>query len=155
MIDNSGSMQNEIDAVKNGLSAFGQELYERGFDVKYNLITFGPAQTSSRIGDWRWKIYDCYDSNYMAIYKEKWFDGVSLGNVTLENKREKETEELIDAFNSISAGSGYRYGQENSAWGLHYAIEKLRSNGRYLSYSGEITNNSDDGYMPSQKMIFF
>ncbi|MCS5421542.1 MULTISPECIES: vWA domain-containing protein [Psychrilyobacter] len=164
VIDNSGSMQNEIDAVKDGLSAFGQELYDRGFDVKYNLITFGPEQTSNTIRNWSTKVDQYLDvrnswwggtSHYMAIYKEKWFDGLTLGGVNPENRREKEKDELIDAFNNIRASSGYYRGQENSAWGLHYAIEKLRANGRYLDYSGEITDDSSSGYMPSQKMIIF
>lgn len=162
VIDNSGSMQNEIDAVKDGLSAFGQELYDRGFDVKYNLITFGPAQTSNTIRDWSTKVNQYLDRRntwgntyyyYMAIYKDKWFDGFTLGGVNAENRREKEKDELIDAFDHIRASSGYYRGQENSAWGLHHAIEKLRANGRYLDYSGEITDDSSNGYMPSQKMI--
>ncbi|WP_028854811.1 vWA domain-containing protein [Psychrilyobacter atlanticus] len=154
VIDNSGSMQNEIDAVKDGLSAFGQELYDRGFDVKYNLITFGPRQNSYRIGNWANKISNYYDRSYMAIYKDKWFDGTSIdGN--FNDQRAKELGELKDAFSKIRAGSGYYGSQENSAWGIHYAIAKLRANGRYLDYSGEITENSSDGYMPSQKMIIF
>ena len=154
VIDNSGSMQNEIDAVKDGLSAFGQELYDRGFDVKYNLITFGPRQNSDRIGDWAAKISSYYDSNYMAIYKEKWFDGGDIGG-NFDNQRAKELAELKDAFTKISASSGYYGSEENSAWGIHYAIEKLRANGRYLGYSGEITDETSSGYMPSQKMIIF
>jgi hypothetical protein len=155
VIDNSGSMQRDIDAVKDGLTTFGQELLDRGFDVKYNLITFGPLQTSDRIGNWSGKIYNHYDNDYMAIYKEKWFDGSTLEKVKFENIKKKEEDELIDALDNIISGSGYLYGQENSAWGIHYAIEKLRTNGRYLNYSGEITDNSNSGDMPSEKMIIF
>jgi len=155
VIDNSGSMQRNIDIVKNKLTVFGQELYDRGFDVKYNLITFGPLQTSDRIGDWSKKIYSYHDNNYMAIYKERWFDGSTLENVNFENKKEKEKDELIDALNNIRSGLGYLHGQENSAWGLHYAIQKLRTNGRYLNYLGEITDNKNSGDIPSEKMIIF
>ena len=161
VIDNSGSMQNEIDNVKNGLSDFGKELLDRGFDVKYNLITFGPRQNKSTIGEWYSEGYATatYDKGYMAIYKNKWFNGITIvdkiGDITRENRREKELEELKDAFSKIRAKSGYYGGQENSAWGIHYAIEKLRTNGRYLSYSGEIVEGRSKGYMPSEKMIIF
>lgn len=43
-IDNSGSMQNEINAVKNGLKSFSSILTERGFDIKYKVINYGPDQ---------------------------------------------------------------------------------------------------------------
>ena len=43
-IDNSGSMQNEIDAVKNGLKSFSSTLTKRGFDIKYKVINYGPDQ---------------------------------------------------------------------------------------------------------------
>jgi hypothetical protein len=43
-IDNSGSMQNEINAVKSGLKSFSSILTERGFDIKYKVINFGPNQ---------------------------------------------------------------------------------------------------------------
>ncbi len=186
VIDNSGSMQNEIDAVKDGLDNFGQELYNRGFDVKYNLITFGPPQEADYqdfyahnssftygpngelwpTGNWHDKIdannfkdtnetnvwNESGDANYMAIYKDKWFNGSVINK---ESSRENDLEELIDAFDNINAVWGYTYGQENSAWGIHYAIKKLRANGRYLDYSGEITSDSNKGYMPSQKMIIF
>ena len=172
VIDNSGSMQEEIDAVKNGLTAFGQELLDRGFDVKYNLITFGPEQNHNYYynynfynkekelyptGDWRNSV-TLYDRDYMAVYKDKWFDGSKLGETS---SRENDLEELIDAFDNINALWGYDYDQENSAWGLHYAIDKLRTNGRYLSYSGEIVEKGNSGavpqnaYMPSEKMIIF
>ncbi|WP_156877289.1 vWA domain-containing protein [Psychrilyobacter atlanticus] len=156
VIDNSGSMQNEIDNVKNGLSAFGQKLLDRGFDVKYNLITFGPQQTSGTIGNWANNIAEYKDRYgyyyYMATYKSGWFDGSKLGKTS---SPENDLEELTDAFSRIRAGGGYPYGQENSAWGIHNAIEKLRENGRYLSYSGEIVEDSAKGYMPSEKMIIF
>ncbi|MCS5421544.1 MULTISPECIES: vWA domain-containing protein [Psychrilyobacter] len=162
VIDNSGSMQNEINNVKDGLSAFGQELYDRGFDVKYNLITFGPQQNRTYedwgnyvvpTGDWKNKIAEYYDYSYMAIYKDKWFDGAALDKTS---SRENDLEELLDAFEEINSISGYYGGQENSAWGIHYAIEKLRTNGRYLSYSGEIVEKGEKGaYMPSEKMIIF
>lgn len=156
VIDNSSSMQEEIDNVKNGLSAFGQELFDRGFDVKYNLITFGPQQRGGTIGNWANNIneYKDYDGSYyyMAIYKSRWFNGAVLGK---PSSPKNDLEELTDAFSKIRAGGGYPYNQENSAWGIHYAIEKLRENGRYLSYSGEIVEDSSEGYMPSEKMIIF
>ncbi len=155
VIDNSKYMQQKVDAIKDGLRVFGEKLYSKGFDVKYNLITFGPEQTSDRIGDWNEKIYSYENDNYMAIYKEKWFDGSTLGQVNYENKKEKELDELIDAFSNIKTELGYLHGQENSAWGIHYAIKKIRANGRYLDSSGNITDESNDGDIPSEKMIIF
>ena len=164
VIDNSGSMQSEIDNVKDGLTAFGRKLLNRGFDVKYNLITFGPQQNRTYenwgeyfvpTGDWQDRV-SLYDRDYMAIYKDgtknKWFNGSTLNKTS---SRENDLEELVDAFEEINSISGYYGGQENSAWGIHYAIKKLRENGRYLSYSGEIVEDSNKGYMPSEKMIIF
>jgi len=161
VIDNSGSMQKEIDNVKSGLTAFSEKLYKRGFDVKYNLITFGPEQTIGTIrSSWKTKVNKYLDYNYysyynrtnpfLAIFKDKWFDGSKLGKAS---SPKNDLAELIDAFGSINAGSGYVYGQENSALGIHYAIEKLRKNGRFLGYSGEITDKEAKGYMASKKMI--
>ncbi len=141
LIDNSGSMQNEIDDTKAGLNAFTNELISRGFDVKFNLITFGPEQNSSRVGTyWDSNIARRYDDDYLAIYKNEWFNDLA---------------ETIDAFDDLIAGSGYYGSEENSAWALHYGIEHLNNNGRYLDYANNIVSNSayKDGYIPSKKWL--
>jgi hypothetical protein len=169
VVDNSGSMQPHIDRVKEGLTAFTQNLNARGFDVKYNMVTFGPPQTyyltgfqffgrwyitsiGNPVGDWDDEIYlkndyintSSYYQSYphVAKYKEVWFDSLS---------------ETIDAFDNISAIYGYPYGQENGPWAIYYGIEHLKDNGRYLDSENNIVEHSEgrDGDIPSQKWIIF
>lgn len=54
LIDNSGSMQNEINSVRDGLKAFSKDLSDRGYDLNYNVIQFGrnsPVSVSSWFTD--------------------------------------------------------------------------------------------------------
>lgn len=164
VVDDSGSMQPHIDRVKAGLTTFTQNLNARGFDVKYNLITYGPPQTrfgvrswfwwtwNNPVGDWDSTIYmkddyintSSYYQSYphIAKYKEVWFDNLA---------------ETIDAFDNISATYGYPYGQENGAWAIYHAMEHLKDNGRYLDSGNNIVAHNDgaDGDIPSQKWIIF
>ncbi len=168
LIDTSGSMQEEIDATKDGLKEFTSELTSRGYDVKFNLLTFGPMIQPIINGEWSDKIHKKLDSrsgykyyrdhnNYkyyqekgfhLGIYKEKWFDGSEVAsNYSLD--------EIVDAFDEIYALGGYPAGQENSAWAMHYGINHLNDNGRYLDYSNQIVShgNYKTGYIPSKKWI--
>ncbi len=148
LIDNSGSMQNEIDSVKVGLKQMTKQLEERGFDVKYNLITFGPPQDSKSIGDdWNKKVlkYDKFENHYfMALYKHDsvnpWFESVA---------------ELEGAFGKIVAGSGYYKSEENGAWAIKYGKDYLVENGRFLDFNNNIVKNLDKrkGYIPSAKWM--
>lgn len=163
LIDNSGSMQNEINAVKNGLKGMTKALNERGFDVAYNLITFGPLQNDFRangygwqrpVGNWKNKIYKRVDRGYAAVYKQKWFDGVyDPTKVSGESQKDKELDELINAFDNINATWGYDYGQENGAWAIDEGIKHLESNGRYLDYNNQIVTQYKKGYLPSNKWL--
>lgn len=164
LVDNSGSMQPHIDRVKAGLTSFTQNLTSRGFDVKYNLITYGPPQTTFRrrywfwwieenpVGSWDSDIYfrddyintSSYERSYphVAKYKEEWFDSLT---------------ETIDAFGEISSTYGYPYGQENGAWAVYYGLEHLKNNGRYLDSENNIVSHSEgqEGDIPSQKWVIF
>lgn len=51
LIDNSGSMQNEINSVRDGLEDFSQDLSDRGYSVNYNVIKFGGTNTAV-ISNW-------------------------------------------------------------------------------------------------------
>lgn len=144
LIDNSGSMQSEINAVKAGLNNMTKDLESRGFDVKYNLITFGPKQNDDSIGSvWDNKVKK-YDDNYMAMYKYQssnpWFDSVT---------------ELEGAFGDIVARSGYNESEENGAWAIKYSKDHLVSNGRFLDFNNNIVANASkkEGYIPSAKWI--
>lgn len=139
LIDDSGSMQNEIDSVKNGLEDFSNLLIAKGYDVKFNLITFGPEQNTTTIGNST--VYEKYNSNYLAIFKQTWYSSVL---------------DLVDDFDDLNANGGYKSGQEDGAWAIHYGIKKLNENGRYLNKSFQIVDasaSSDQKYLPSKKWV--
>ena len=152
LVDNSGSMQEEIDNVKNGLQDFTNNLEARGYNVKFNLISFGPAQNGRYsaignnypVGSWVNKIYqyqDRYNNNhYLAIYKQNWFDNVG---------------ELIGAFDELRAIGGYYAGQENGAQAIYNGATLLKNNGRYLDYNNNIVDNNQyqSGFIPSKKLL--
>lgn len=160
-IDNSGSMQNEINAVKNHLEEFAEELEEKGFDVKFNLITFGSAQDYNYGGSYGYAVGSSWYStikanngfdnkvgsyNYLATFKAggNWFSSVS---------------ELQGALGSLTCPGGFAYNQENGIWAIDKGISYLNSYGRYLNSSNEIVeyNSTNKGSSPiaSQKMIIF
>jgi len=147
-IDNSGSMGNEISKVAEGLSEFSDELARRKFAVRYNLITFGPTQTSYRLNsisvhekkDW----YNNY--GYLAIFNEKWYTDSEGGVTTLKSDLEK----IADR-----AGGGYFNSEENTAHAIYYAQAKLRDNLRYLDIKLDITLDANEAFLPSKKMIIF
>ncbi|BDU51306.1 vWA domain-containing protein [Haliovirga abyssi] len=143
-IDNSGSMQEEIDSVKDGLKGFVNTLTDNGFDVKFNLITFGPRQnTDSTTGIWHKKIEEFEDRYYLGVYKKDgWFGSLDGWNG------------LINAFENLNATSGFNYGQENSLWAIYYAIKKLKKNGRSIDANGNILNDNS-GVIKSKKWIMF
>ncbi len=148
LVDDSGSMQNEIDNVRDGLQDFSASLEARGYNVKFNLITFGPEQDARYfgigynypVGSWMSKIYQYQDSGYLAIYKQYWFDNVT---------------ELVNAFSEMNAIGGYYDGQENGAQSIYNGANLLKNNGRYLNYNNEIVGPSDyqAGYIPSKKVL--
>lgn len=169
-IDNSGSMQNEIDSVKSGIKGFVDELKKRGFDVKINMVGFGPGQnwnrwiyTSPGVNDSWESDYDrggsftqngrkytfsyygkptggytvFKNSDYMAVYKEKWFSGIS---------------DVENALEEMHATGGYKNGQENGGTAIAKAIELLKNNGRSIDMNRNIIDNST-GVVPSKKWI--
>lgn len=150
LIDNSGSMQNEIDNVRDSLSDFTSQLEARGYNVKFNVITFGPDQNQRYsgiannypTGSWMSKIYQYQDSGYLAIYKEKWFDDVN---------------EVKDAFSEMKAIWGYYNDQENGAQAIYNGGNLLKNNGRYLDYNNNIVEHVAflNGYIPSKKLLIF
>lgn len=164
LIDNSGSMQNEIDSVKNGLDEFSSMLTAKGYDVKFNLITFGPHQSTQYndngtlkypTGNWHNQVNDnTINNGYLAIYKSDWFN-YTAGS-TFATQKANELSQLKDAFSNINALWGYKDGQENGAWAIHHGIDKLKTNERYLNRDFQIINrssNSSDNYLPSKKWI--
>ncbi len=150
LIDDSGSMQAEINNVKNGLENFSNLLQARGYNVKFNLITFGPDQNARYsdignrypVGSWMSSIYQYQDSGYLAIYKPTWFTDVN---------------ELIGAFDQIRAIGGYYDGQENGAQAIYNGANLLKNNGRYLDFNNNIVNHSayQSGFIPSKKLLIF
>lgn len=150
LVDDSGSMQNEIDNVRDSLSSFTSQLEARGYNVKFNVITFGPDQNNRYsgiannypTGSWMSKIYQYQDSGYLAIYKEKWFDDV---------------DEVKDAFSEMKAIWGYYNDQENGAQAIYNGANLLKNNGRYLDYNNTIVDHSSyqNGYIPSKKLLIF
>lgn len=162
VIDDSGSMGDEITAVKTNLKSFSEGLYKKGFDIKYNLITFGPSQTSAIGTSWRSSVLmeDNYHVNnkgvvdtspYLATFKQNgaWFDGTTSTGI----------DELKGALTSLNATGGYYNGQENGAWGFDRAIKYLSNNGRYLSPNNKPVLHSEGvgntAYLPSKKWIIF
>lgn len=147
-IDNSNSMDAEIAQVKNGLSTFAQALKDKGFNVKFNLITFGPKQYKGITED----VYDSNGANkvykknldrgHAAIWREKWFT---------------DEIELKTAFDNIISTSGFDHGQENGSFAINEAIELLKYNGRYLKPDGSIsaTGDTSTGDLKSKKWIIF
>lgn len=184
-IDNSGSMANEIAAVKNGLKQFGKTLTSRGFDVKYNLITFGPNQKDMVGGKLVHGAFPGYQylyepgvsSPYMVQFKPKWFDGTDAVNKTPTNadagvqpddsaeeiafKKQQyiEVDELVKAFDGVNSTGGYYKLQENSVWAFDKAKTLLSTNGRYVDYKGNIITaeqaSSTPTTMKSLKWIIF
>ncbi|MGM0508733.1 MAG: vWA domain-containing protein [Fusobacteriota bacterium] len=144
-IDNSGSMQKEIDAVKDGLQNFSNTLVENGFDVKFNLITFGPKQNTTTLGNGSPEIYfdTISDNDYGAIFKSDWYESSSDGTAV---------KNLISDFDEINASGGFIYYQENGLTSLDEAIDKLKNNGRSINSQGDIINDSS-GMLPSKKWI--
>ena len=153
LIDDSGSMQNEINNVRDSLSSFTSQLEARGFDVKFNLINFGPdhnqlyqitpsTEVNYPVGNWKDKIWQYQDSGYLAIYKPQWFTDVN---------------ELINAFSEIHAIWGYYNDQENGAQAIYNGATLLKNNGRYLDYNNNIVDHSayKSGYIPSKKLLIF
>lgn len=146
LIDNSGSMQDEINDVKDGLKNITKELNDRGFNVKCNLITFGSVQHGNALGSWDQKVYKKFDKYpwaslyHAAKYKKEWF---------------KDLSELTDAFDNIVANGGYWKGQENGAWAIDEGINHFISNGRYLNFNNEIVGHDkyENGYISSQKWL--
>lgn len=148
LVDDSGSMQNEINNVRDGLQDFSANLEARGYNVKFNLITFGPDQNARYsgignnypVGSWMSKIYQYQDSGYLAIYKQYWFDNVS---------------ELVNAFSEMNAIGGYYDGQENGAQAIYNGATLLKNNGRYLNFNNEIVSHSQyqNGFIPSKKIL--
>lgn len=168
VIDNSGSMGNEITTVKNKIKSFSAGLKERNFDVSYNLITFGGPQDGGAIGSsWVNKvkkedpvvttIYTKNDLktvqskntyNYLATFKQdgEWFDGSTPEGIV----------EFENALTSLNASSGYPMDQENGAPALGRAITYLNENGRYLAPDNKISSEKvTDSYLPSKKWIIF
>lgn len=150
LIDDSGSMQAEINNVKNGLQNFSNLLQARGYNVKFNLITFGPDQNARYsdignrypVGSWMSSISQYQDSGYLAIYKPTWFTDVN---------------ELIGAFSEIRAIGGYYDGQENGAQAIYNGANLLKNNGRYLDFNNNIVSHSayQSGFIPSKKLLIF
>jgi len=158
LIDNSASMQNEIDAVRDGLDNFSKSLTARGYDVKFNLITFGANQTTTQtsysdgvIGSPINKSYSEYSDidfskyTFLAIFNksQKWFSS---------------TTKLKDALANLQGVGGATGGEENGSYALHYGIEQLKANGRYLNKSYEIVSSSapaSEQYKPSKKWLIF
>ena len=150
LVDDSGSMQNEIDNVRDSLSSFSSQLEARGYNVKFNIVTFGPDQNNRYsgiannypTGSWMSKIYQYQDSGYLAIYKEKWFNDVN---------------EVKDAFSEMKAIWGYYNDQENGAQAIYNGATLLKNNGRYLDYNNTIVDHSSyqNGYIPSKKLLIF
>lgn len=158
VIDDSGSMGDEITAVKNNLKSFSEGLYKKGFDIKYNLITFGAPQASAIGTSWRSSVlmedkanHGSDKSAYLATFKQSgaWFDGTTSTGIT----------ELQGALTSLTATGGYYNGQENGAWGFDRATTYLSTYGRYLSPSNEAVSHSvgvgNAAYLPSKKWIIF
>lgn len=180
-IDNSGSMATEIAKVKAGLKQFSKTLIQRGFDVKYNLITFGPAQTSALNGNFtgispiREKTSDA--NAYMVQFKQKWFDGTYAVNknptneeigfqtgdseeeIAFKKQQYIEVNELEKAFSGIGSTGGYYKYQENSVWAFDRAKTLLDTNGRAVDYKGSIITAEQASTTPttmkSLKWIIF
>ena len=164
LLDNSGSMAPSITNVRNGLSAFTNDLKARNFDVNYNIITFGTWQDADRLGSWNNYVtkVDTFSGNspypasasYTAIFKnptgtnEKWFNPSNSTELT----------SLQTAFTDIAdrVKNGYIGGPENAFHAIHHGINYLNSNGRYLDFNNKIytgSDGADKGYIKSQKMI--
>lgn len=180
-IDNSGSMANEIAKVRAGLKSFSKTLVQRGFDVKYNLITFGPAQTNALNGNFTGiqfiKENSGDSSAYMVQFKQKWFDGTYAVNknptneeigfqtgdseeeIAFKKQQYIEVNELEKAFSGIGSTGGYYEYQENSVWAFDRAKTLLDTNGRAVDYKGSIITaeqaSSTPTTMKSLKWIIF
>ena len=177
-IDNSGSMDDEIAAVRNSLKSFTQKLYENGYDVKYNVIAFGAEQTQAIIGS-KWynasgnaklDYHSRWGENgnkkptlvpYAFQYKPKWFDGSNfsgmtankLKNATEEELLEYEVSEIQEALGDLKAVGGFIGGQENSLYAMWKAKELLIANGRGVDFKSKITENKSNMVMPSIKWV--
>lgn len=144
LIDNSGSMQPFINEVKNGLRGLSRRLDEKGFDVKYNLLTFGPTQTRSTMGEYWYGRSRSFNRGYAALFRgysaDPWF---------------RDLEALRSGFNGIRANGGFNWGQENGAWAIKIGMDHLNTNGRFLDFENVIVNNSSkqEGFLPSTRWL--
>lgn len=160
LIDNSASMQNEIDAVKNGIDNFSKSLEARGYDVKFNLITFGANQTSNTTsysdGVKGSPINKNNISGYLNDIDTSKYTFLAIFNKT--NKWFNNKDDLKNALDNLQGMGGASGGQENGSYALHYGIQHLKDNGRYLNKSYEIVSASasvSERYKPSKKWLIF
>lgn len=172
LIDNSASMQNEIDAVNAGLDTFATNLTEKGYDVKFNLITFGAKQQSGQIGYYNdgvtgypinqsysgYKDIDFSKNESLAIFNKTngWFTAPT--GTDSKSVKSEEVKKLKNALSNLQGMGGAANGQENGSYALHYGIEQLKSNGRYLNKELKIVDakaSLDQQYLPSKKWLVF
>lgn len=150
VIDNSGSMGNEITNVRDNIKKFSEGLRARNFDVNYNLIGFGGPQESAVKPSWINQVTKedkRGERHYLSIYKNDgtWFNGNNTTGVT----------EFQGAIGSLNATGGYPAGQENGAIALDRALKYLATNGRYLAPNNTISSTQVTGGLPSKKWIIF
>lgn len=150
-VDNTGSMQNEIQNTASGLNAFTQSLTNMGFDVKFKLITFGQGSMSnvSGIGNSGENV-SYFDRNYLALFNRAWY-----------SKTSGDINNLATRLNAIanSAAGGYadvtgEVGQENGQMAIYYAIQELKNGARSIDKYRNILNDNS-GVLPSKKLIIF
>jgi len=171
-IDNSGSMDEEIAQVRNGVQAFAQELYDRGYAIKLNLITFGNAQSTQTgntkydHGAWNNLIWDYTDPhgsyyNWVAVYKQGWFDATyhptasaaEIASADEQTLLGYEVDEFKYALSELDSNYGFIGGQENGANAIYYAKERLLANARGVNIEGEITDVESEIQLPSIKWV--
>ena len=128
-INNSGSMVDEIDVLIANLKSINDKLIAQ-YDVKYNLVTFGPDQ----LGADTLGIDTEGDSiGNTAIYTE---DGEILYGGYVANFRKSgwfvDYSKIKTAFDELTPKSGYPVGngEENIAEGLSVAIDHITKKGR-------------------------
>lgn len=177
VIDDSGSMGNEITAVKNKIQSFSEGLRARKFDVSYNLITFGGPQRilkngtvatqaqaqqyrsdyiPSITGDWASKVSYDHLTARSSTYSEYNIATFKSGGNWFDGNTDTGITEFKSALTSLQASFGFKSGQEDGAWGLDRAISYLGTYGRYLAPDNSISSTKvSDAYLPSKKWIIF
>ena len=148
-VDNTASMQNEIENTAAALNGFTQSLSDMGFNVKFNLIIFGQVNQPGvgGIGNSGESI-QYSDRNYLAIFNREWMSTSSGDIANLQSRLNAIANSAYSGYTDVTG----EIGQENGQMAIYDAIQKLKNGGRSVAKDRTILNDNS-GVLPSKKLI--